>query len=82
MKRVYAHRPVIDRETVNKYLEKVKARFAHDPCVFLSFVKLVIMYLKRENTLDDVNREVGLLFKGYAEDLIDELIYYLRVRGQ
>ncbi|RHN44388.1 hypothetical protein MtrunA17_Chr7g0218921 [Medicago truncatula] len=60
----------------------MQARFVHAPRVYQSFVNTVLMYINRENTLDDVIREVGLLFEGHAEDLIDELIYYLRVRGQ
>lgn len=39
----------------------MQARFVHAPRVYQSFVNTVLMYINRENTLDDVIREVRVL---------------------
>ncbi|RHN44384.1 hypothetical protein MtrunA17_Chr7g0218881 [Medicago truncatula] len=73
MKRIYADRPVIDHAYVSEYMHKLKDRFLNAPHVFPSFINIVSSYLHGEKSFDVVIREVGLLFEGNGDDLIDEL---------
>ncbi|XP_003613447.3 paired amphipathic helix protein Sin3-like 6 [Medicago truncatula] len=80
MKRIYANRPVVDYEYVARYVMKVKTRFQHAGHVYSSFLDILQMYRQKEKNLDEVIREVAILFQGH-DDLIHEFANFLPLRG-
>ncbi|CAL5188836.1 unnamed protein product [Lathyrus oleraceus] len=71
-------KPTVDLEYALDYLSKVKARFqsVHPPQIYTMFVNILKMYRKGEKSVDEVIREVNLLFEGH-DDLIEEFTNFL-----
>ncbi|KAL5100446.1 hypothetical protein RYX36_004773 [Vicia faba] len=72
MKATCAKRPVVDLKHASKYISKVDIRFrrARHRHVYTKFLETLIMFKNKEKTIDDVCKEVYLLFEGH-DDLID-----------
>ncbi|KAL5057099.1 hypothetical protein RYX36_028703 [Vicia faba] len=68
--------PVINKEDVDKYLDKVKIRFQHQPYVYDSFLDIMIMYKNKDKSLEEIYEMVASLFKDHY-DLVDGFTNFL-----
>ncbi|XP_058741042.1 paired amphipathic helix protein Sin3-like 3 [Vicia villosa] len=72
--------PVMNKEDADKYLDKVKTRFQHQPYVYDSFVDIMIMYKNKDKSLEEIYEmifvQVASLFKDH-HDLVDGFTNFL-----
>ncbi|CAL5188840.1 unnamed protein product [Lathyrus oleraceus] len=73
-----AKKPTVDFDYALEYVIKVKTRFdrPYHHHVYPLFLDILDSFKENEKSLDDVIKEVNLLFKGH-DDLIDEFTNFL-----
>ncbi|XP_058772369.1 paired amphipathic helix protein Sin3-like 6 [Vicia villosa] len=73
-----AKKPTVNIEYASKFVTKVKTRFgrAHQHHVYPLFLSILNSYRENKRSLDDVIRDVNLLFEGH-DDLIDDFTNFL-----
>ncbi|XP_078148844.1 paired amphipathic helix protein Sin3-like 3 isoform X2 [Carex rostrata] len=68
-------KPVEFDEAIN-FVNKIKNRFHDEDHVYKSFLDILNMYRKENKTIQDVYREVAVLFENHP-DLLDEFTHFL-----
>ncbi|XP_058775151.1 paired amphipathic helix protein Sin3-like 2 [Vicia villosa] len=68
--------PIVKKEDVQKYLEKVKIRFSRQPIVYDMFLDIINMYKNKYKSLEEIYEMVISLFEDHP-DLIDEFTEFL-----
>ncbi|KAJ3692453.1 hypothetical protein LUZ60_012803 [Juncus effusus] len=68
-------KPVEFDEAIN-FVNKIKNRFQHEEHVYKSFLDILNMYRKENKTIQDVYREVEMLFEHHP-DLLEEFTHFL-----
>lgn len=74
-------RPAVELDQAITYINRIKARFAHDERVYKNFLEILCCFRQGRMDIHRVYREVADLFRNH-EDLLEEFGYFLPDHSQ